>query len=73
MNDSSYKQYWLERSSAGDNVAAPAAVSSSGLALSLVSETPGAIAVVPMADVRDSVKVVKIEGHLPSEAAYPIH
>lgn len=73
MNDSSYKQYWLERASAGDNAAAPAAVSSSGLALSLVSETPGAIAVVPMADVRDSVKVVKIEGHLPSDAAYPIH
>jgi hypothetical protein len=73
MNDSSYKQYWLERTSAGVGADAPAAVSSSGIALSLVAETPGAIAVVPLADVRDSVKVVKIDGHSPSDAAYPIH
>jgi hypothetical protein len=46
---------------------------SSGIALSLVAESPGAIAVVPLAEVRDSVKVVKIDGHLPSDAAYPIH
>jgi hypothetical protein len=73
MNDSSYKQYWLERTSTGEDVAAPAAVPSSGIALSLVAETPGAIAVVPLTDVRDSVKVVRIDGHLPSDAAYPIH
>ncbi len=73
MNDSSYKKYWLERTSAGEPGAAPAAVPSSGLALSLVSETPGAMAVVPLAEVRDSVKVVKIDGHSPSDPAYPIH
>jgi hypothetical protein len=73
MNDSSYKQYWSERTGAGKAGVAPATVPSSGIALSLVSETPGAIAVVPMADVRDSVKVVKIDGHLPSEPGYPVH
>jgi hypothetical protein len=73
MNDSSYKQYWLERTSSGGTVAAPAAVPSSGIALSLVAETLGAIAVVPLSDVRDSVKVVKIDGHSPSDSAYPIH
>jgi hypothetical protein len=73
MNDSSYKQYWLERTTAGEGTGTPAAVSSSGVALSLVAETPGAIAVVPLADVRDSVKVIKIDGHSPSDAAYPIH
>jgi len=71
MNDSSYKKYWLERSNAGEP--APAAMPSSGIALSLVAETLGAIAVVPLADVRDSVKVLKIDGHAPSDAAYPIH
>jgi hypothetical protein len=71
MNDSSYKQYWLERTGAGES--APAAMPSSGIALSLVAETPAAIAVVPLADVRDSVKVVKVDGHAPSESGYPIH
>jgi hypothetical protein len=73
MNDSAYKKYWLDKSNAGEPVVAPAAMPSSGIALSLVAETPGAIAVVPLADVRDSVKVVKIDGHAPSDAAYPIH
>jgi hypothetical protein len=73
MNDSSYREYWLDRTNAGEAAAAPAAMPSSGIALSLVAESPGAIAVVPLADVRDSVKVVKIDGHLPSDAAYPIH
>lgn len=73
MNESSYKNNWLEKISAGEAGTAPAAVPSSGIALSLVAETLGAIAVVPLADVRDSVKVVKIDGHLPSDAAYPVH
>ncbi|MGP0018634.1 MAG: substrate-binding domain-containing protein [Candidatus Sulfotelmatobacter sp.] len=73
MNDSTYKKYWVDRTSAGEAAAAPAAMPSSGIALSLVAESPGAIAVVPLADVRDSVKVVKIDGHGPSDAAYPIH
>jgi len=73
MNDSTYKKYWLDKSNAGEVGSAPAAMPSSGIALSLVAESPGAIAVVPLADVRDSVKVVKIDGHLPSDAAYPIH
>lgn len=51
---------------------APAVVPSSGIALSLVAESPGALAVVPLAEVRDSVKVLRIDGHLPNEAAYPI-
>jgi hypothetical protein len=72
MNDSSYKNYWSERASSGEAGAAPAAVPG-GLALTLVSETPGAIAVVPLGEVRDSVKVVKIDGHLPSDSSYPIH
>jgi hypothetical protein len=73
MNDSSYKKYWLEMTSSGHASDAPASVPSSGMAVSLVSETSGAIAVVPLADVRDSVKVVEIDGHLPSDSAYPIH
>jgi hypothetical protein len=73
MNESSYKQYWTDRTSADSSNAAPASVPSSGIALSLVAESPGAIAVVPLADVRDSVKVVRIDGHLPNESGYPIH
>jgi len=73
MDDTSYTQYWTERSGTVEGGDAPAAVSSSGIALSLVAESPGALAIVPLAEVRESVKVLRIDGHLPNDAAYPIH
>jgi len=73
MDDTGYKRYWVEKSGVGEGTAPPADVPSSGIALSLVAESPGAVAVVPLADVRGSVKVLRIDGHLPTEAAYPIH
>jgi len=72
MDDATYDKYWSERTSDGKGGHAPVAVPSSGLALSLVSQTPEAIAVVPWADVRDTVKVLKIDGRLPSDSAYPL-
>ena len=57
---------------AGDADAAPATVPASGTAVALVSSAPAAIALIRLADVKDVVKVVKIDGYSPTDAAYPI-
>jgi hypothetical protein len=72
MDEADYKKHWVEKSSASGTSVVPAAPAS-GFAVNLVAETEDAIAVVPMADVKGSVKVLRIDGYLPSDAAYPIH
>jgi len=73
MDEANYKKYWVEKSSADGASVAPAAAPASGFAVNMVAESEDAIAVVPMADVKGSVKVLRIDGYLPSDAAYPIH
>lgn len=69
MDESNYKQHWLDKASEGN--AAPAS-SASGFAVNLVADTEDAIAVVPLADVKGSVKLLRIDGVQPGEAGYPI-
>jgi len=68
MDESNYKQYWQDKAGS----VAPAA-SASGFAVNLVADTEDAIAVVPLADVKGSVKLLRIDGTLPGESGYPIH
>lgn len=71
MDESDYKKHWADK--AGDNAVAPAAVPASGIAVNLVAETDDAIAVVSTADVKGSVKLLRINGLLPGDPGYPIH
>ena len=73
MEESEYKQYWQQKTSSGEAEIAPAAVAANGIAVSLVAQADDAIAVVPLGDVRESVKMVKIDGLLPSDSGYPLH
>ena len=72
MDESNYKQYWQEKASGGDGTVAPTA-SASGFAVNVVAETNDAIAVVPLADVKGSVKILRVDGSVPGDPAYPIH
>lgn len=72
MDESNYKQHWSEKT-AGANESLPAAAPASGIAVSLVAETEDALAIVPMAEVKGSVKLIKIDGYYPSDSAYPVH
>ena len=72
MDESNYKQYWQEKASGGDSTAAPTA-SASGFAVNVVAESNDAIAVVPLADVKGSVKILRVDGSAPGDPAYPIH
>ena len=72
MDESNYKQYWQEKASGGDGTVAPTA-SASGFAVNVVAETNDAIAVVPLADVKGSVKILRVDGSAPGDPAYPVH
>ena len=71
MDNSSFETYWSRKTGGQEADISAVTVPSSGLAINLVSDTTGAIAIVPSADVKNSVRVIKIDGHLPSESAYP--
>jgi hypothetical protein len=71
MDESSYKSHWTEISAGGSN-AAPVAASASGMAVNLVADSVDAVAVVPLADVKGSVKILRIDGSMPGESGYPI-
>jgi hypothetical protein len=72
MDESNYKQYWQDKTSGGEGRVAPTALAS-GFAVNVVAETEDAIAAVPLADVKGSVKILRIDGAAPGEPAYPIH
>lgn len=72
MDESNYKQHWQERANVGDGTVAPTA-SASGFAVNVVAETNDAIAVVPIADVKGSVKILHVDGSAPGDPAYSIH
>jgi ABC-type phosphate transport system substrate-binding protein len=73
MNESEYKQYWIAQIFHGEAQTEPAAMFSNGMQKEAISAFPGAIALVDLVDVKLGMKVVKVDGHLPGEPAYPVH
>jgi phosphate transport system substrate-binding protein len=73
MSESQYKIYWENRVFHGEASAAPAELFSNGSAQDAVASIPGAVALVPLAQVSTRVKVLKIDGLLPDEPGYPLH
>jgi hypothetical protein len=71
MDEPNYKQHWQDKTSGSQDSVAPTA-SASGFAVNVVAETEDAIAVVPLADVKGSVKFLRIDGSVPGDQAYPI-
>lgn len=72
MSESDFQKSWLNKVYAGDADAPPAVVPTSGAAVSLVSDAPGAIALVPPTSVKGGVKIAKIDGLSPADSTYPL-
>lgn len=70
MNESEYKQYWVKKIDRGEVQREPLALLSNGMQLEAVRAEKGAIALISMADVREGVKVLKVDGHLPGTEGY---
>lgn len=73
MSESEYKRYWTAQVFRGDAQAEPVALFSNGMQKEALIAFPGAVALVNFQDVKGGMKVVKVDGCLPGEAAYPLN
>jgi ABC-type phosphate transport system substrate-binding protein len=72
MDEDRFRQYWIGKMFRAEVAAGPKIVYSSEMALTLVSAIRGSITFVPLSAVTPEVKVLRIDGKLPSEAGYPL-
>jgi ABC-type phosphate transport system substrate-binding protein len=72
MSESQFRQYWIAKIFRAEAASAPKVVYSNDMASELVTALPGAIAFVDARDVRPGTKVVRVDGRLPGDAAYPL-
>jgi len=70
MNEPEYKQYWTKKISGGEARREPLALDSNGMQLEAVRAEKGGIALIKMGDVRQGVKVLKLDGHQPGAEGY---
>jgi ABC-type phosphate transport system substrate-binding protein len=72
MTDLQFQQYWRKRRVAHKPGHEPMAVVSNGMQMQSVALESGGIALVGTSDLNGSVKVLKVGGHRPGSAAYPL-
>lgn len=70
MSETQYKQYWIAKVFRAEIASGPKTVLSNDMAAHLVNAIPGAIAVMPVTEVPDGLKVLRIDGQLPGDAGY---
>lgn len=71
MSEDEYRQYWLRKVYSGEAPQEPLAVFSNGMQLEAVRVKKGGIALISLQDVREGVKVIKVDGSLPGNPGYP--
>ena len=72
MTESEYKEYWVKKVYSGEVPREPLALLSNGMQLEAVRAEKGGIALISLADVRQGVKVLKVDGKQPGTAGYPL-
>ena len=72
MDEDRFRQYWIGKMFRAEVAAGPKIVYSSEMALTLVSAIRGSITFIPFSAVTPEVKVLRIDGKLPSEPGYPL-
>ena len=72
MSEAQFRQYWIAKMFRAEVPRGPKIVLSTGMTLDLVVAIPGSISFTRADDVTDDVKVIRIDGLLPSDAGYPL-
>lgn len=72
MTDLQFQEYWRKRRVARKPGHEPIALVSNGMQMQTVSLQTGGIALIATSDIHSGVKVLKVGGHLPGSAAYPL-
>lgn len=71
MTEPEYRQYWISKVFRAESSTGPKIVYSNSMASELVAAIPGSVALVDAKEVPKGLKVLKIDGKLPGDAAYP--
>lgn len=72
MTESEYKQYWVRKVYSGEVPREPLTLLSNGMQLEAIRAEKGGIALIDFQDIRQGVKVIKVDGRLPGTAGYPL-
>ena len=70
MSEEAFRQYWIAKMFRAEVATGPKLVYSSEMARELVTAIPGAIGFMPASSVGAGVKVLKIDGRLPTDPGY---
>jgi hypothetical protein len=73
MSESEYKQYWTAQIFRGEAQVEPIMLPSVGMQIEALGVFAGGITLVSTTNVKPGMKVLKVNGHLPGEADYPLH
>ena len=73
MDESDYRKAILHRLYTGELLVSPKTLSNPTHVRGFVFNVPGAIGYLRATDVDESVKVIRIDGHLPDDEGYPLH
>jgi ABC-type phosphate transport system substrate-binding protein len=72
MSEAQFRQYWIAKMFRAEVPRGPKIVFSTDMTLDLVVAIPGSISFIRADQVTEGVKVVRINGALPSENGYPL-
>jgi ABC-type phosphate transport system substrate-binding protein len=72
MDETQFRQYWIAKMFRAEVPRGPKIVFSTDMTLELVLAIPGSISFMKADEVTDQVRVVRVDGKLPSEAGYPL-
>jgi len=72
MTEAQFRQYWIAKMFRAEVPRGPKIVFSTDMTLDLVVAIPGSISFIRSDEAAEGVKIVRIDGKLPSEAGYPL-
>jgi ABC-type phosphate transport system substrate-binding protein len=72
MSEAQFRQYWIGKMFRAEVPRGPKIVFSTDMTLELVTAIPGSISFIRVADASENVKLVRVDGKLPSEPGYPL-
>ncbi|MBT3888488.1 MAG: hypothetical protein HOA20_03635 [Rhodobacterales bacterium] len=72
MSEDQFKQYWIAKMFRGEISTGPKLVFDAEMALDLAAMIPGSIAFIDNKNVNDQIKVLRIDGLLPTDDSYPL-
>lgn len=72
MSEEQFRQYWIGKMFRAEVASGPKLVYSNDMARELVTAIPGAISFMLASDVDAGVKVLRVDGALPTDPDYPL-